>query len=210
AEGTRTTGSLVIDKAGEYRIGTRMGDELVALTDDHAIDLIADQKPAVEILKPARDWQASSIEEVPVRVRAEDDFRVRDVELRYSVNGGEWQSVPLRGGGKELSTDTLLRLEELGAASPGAGAETRLTPGDLVWYYAVARDRQQSVQTDLFLIQVQPFERRFTQAAGGGGMQGGAGADQSAISERQREILLATWNLQRTREESGARGAQRF
>mgnify|MGYP001248768945 FL=1 len=54
------------------------------------------------------------------------------------------------------------------------------------------------MQTDLFMVTVQPFERRFTQSSGGGGGGGGAGDEQGAISERQREILLATWNLQRS------------
>ncbi len=55
-----------------------------------------DEKPTIEIAKPGRDWQASSIEEVPVRVRAKDDFRVQNVELHYSVNGGEWKTKPLQ------------------------------------------------------------------------------------------------------------------
>src|SRR5690606_1233769 len=66
--------------------------------------------------------------------------------------------------------------------------------------------RNNAVQTDLFMVTVQPFERRFTQASGGGGGGGGAGDEQGAISERQREILLATWNLQRSdRRESRTR-----
>src|SRR5690606_8928267 len=71
-------------------------------------------------------------------------------------------------------------------------------PGDVISYYAVAKDRNNAVQTDLFMVTVQPFERRFTQASGGGGGGGGGGDEQGAISERQREILLATWNLQRS------------
>src|SRR5690606_21702920 len=52
-----------------------------------------------------------------------------------------------------------------------------------------------------------PFERRFSQAqAGGGG--GGMSDEQGAISERQREILLATWNLQRTGEQKSRPRAQ--
>jgi hypothetical protein len=53
------------------------------------------------------------------------------------------------------------------------------------------------VQTDLFLIQVQPFDRRYTQsqAAGGGGGGGGGGEQEGRISDRQREILMATFNL---------------
>ncbi len=85
----------------------------------------------------------------------------------------------------------------------------RLVPGDLVSYYAVAKDRKATVQTDLFMVQVQPFERRFLQAQGGNSDGGGMGDEQGAISERQREILLATWNLQRG-DERGARSKQQL
>ncbi|HET9446241.1 MAG TPA: hypothetical protein VFO35_08290, partial [Steroidobacteraceae bacterium] len=131
--------------------------------------------------------------------RAEDDFRLREVSLRYSVNGGEWQAVPVGGGAKSSEGESLLDLEELGAKQAKDQAK-RLVPGDLVSYYAVAKDRKATVQTDLFMVQVQPFERRFLQAQGGNSDGGGMSDEQGAISERQREILLATWNLQRNDE----------
>ena len=99
-------------------------------------------------------------------------------------------------------------MEELGARRPSA-PDKRLEPGDLVSYYAVAKDRKETVQTDLFMVQVQPFERRFLQAQGGSGGGGGMADEQGAISERQREILLATWNLQRS-DERGARTQQQL
>ena len=60
------------------------------LTDDYLIELIPDDKPVVKVLKPGRDWRASNIEEVTVRVEANDDFGLDRVEVRYSINGGEW------------------------------------------------------------------------------------------------------------------------
>ena len=73
--------------------------------------------------------------------------------------------------------------------------ERGLEPGDLISYYAVATDRGQSVQTDLFFVEVQPFDRSFTQGNGGAGAGGGGGQQQDEISRRQKEILVATWNL---------------
>ncbi len=64
-------------------------------TDDYLIEVIADNKPVVKVVKPGRDWRASNIEEVTVRVEANDDFGLDRVEVRYSVNGGEWQTAPL-------------------------------------------------------------------------------------------------------------------
>jgi hypothetical protein len=225
-DGNWSRGTLELTKAGTYRIHARVGDELVPLTDEYQISLVEDEKPTIEIAKPGRDWQASSIEEVPVRVRARDDFRVQNVELHYSVNGGEWKVKPLKGRGKEVADATVMRLEEMaersatdrGPADRGPAdlqatlGDAHLTPGDIVTYYAVAKDRKQTVKTDLFLINVQPFERRFTQGQAGGGGGGGGGGDdqQQAISQRQREILLATWNLQRQEADSKGREAERI
>ena len=92
----------------------------------------------------------------------------------------------------------------------GSTQQERLTPGDIVTYYAVAKDRRQSAQTDLFLVQVMPFDRRFTQGQAGGGGGGMGGEQENAISQRQREILLATWKLQRSRAEAKGREAERL
>ena len=198
AKETLATGSLVVKEPGHYRIATRFGNEIVPLSQDLAIDVVPDEKPTVQILRPGRDYQATNIEEVPVSVKAQDDFRLESLTLRYSVNGGDWQDEKLNAGATDIQAAALLRLEEMQQPA-AAGAEPLLQPGDLVSYFAVARDHGSSTQTDLFLIQVQPFDRRYTQSqAGGGGGGGGEEEDQSAISQRQREILLATWNLQRT------------
>ena len=189
-----SSGTIAVARPGRYHVGARVVDELVALTDDYPIEIVTDEKPSIEIRRPGRDARATSIEEVAVDVQAQDDFRLQQVALRYAVNGGDWKTMPLASGTSKVDTASLLRMEDLGAAQ---SSQAQLQPGDLVTYYAVAKDRQQSAQTDLFMVQVQPFERRFSEGqAGGAG--GGMGDEQGAISERQREILLATWNLQRS------------
>ncbi|WP_116812708.1 DUF4175 family protein [Steroidobacter cummioxidans] len=196
-DGNANIGTIAVNEPGKYQIGARVADEFVALSDEYTIEIVADEKPTIEIRKPGRDWRATSIEEVPVHIKAEDDFKLRDVSLLYSVNGGEWQKMPVGGGARSSENESLLSMEELGEK---ASESQRLVPGDLVSYYAVAKDRTQTVQTDLFMVQVQPFERTFKQGGGGGGGGGGMADEQGAISERQREILLATWNLQRSDE----------
>ena len=54
-----------------------------------------------------------------MRIRAEDDFRLRDVSLRYSVNGGEWQSMPVGGGARSSEGEELLDLAEQGRVEGG-------------------------------------------------------------------------------------------
>jgi hypothetical protein len=206
-QGAANAGRITLKKPGTYHIVAQVANEVVPLTDDYSIEIIADEKPTIAIQKPGRDWRATNIEEVPVRIQAQDDFRLQDVELRYSVNGGDWQTRTVASAVRQATPESLLRLEELGAQQT-LGESQQLVPGDLVSYYAVAKDRQTAVQTDLFMVQVQPFERRFTQGQGGGGAGDGGAGEQGAISERQREILLATWNLQRSEDKSTRSRAQ--
>jgi len=77
-----------------------------------------------------------------------------------------------------------------------------LVPGDLISFYAEGSDRTQTVRTDMFFIQIQNFQRRYSQSqlsgGGGGGQQGGP---QDEISNRQRQIITSTWNLIREQAE---------
>src|SRR5690606_5023963 len=93
------------------------------------------------------------------------------------------------------------RAEEPAEAAPAEPQIRGLEPGDVISYYAVAEDRGREVQTDLFFIEVQPFDRSFTQSSQGGGGGGGGGGQQDEISRRQKEILVATWNLIKERSE---------
>ncbi|HXC57840.1 MAG TPA: hypothetical protein VN645_00905 [Steroidobacteraceae bacterium] len=205
------SGGVSVKQPGHYRIATRFGNEVVPLTQDYIIDVVADEKPTVQIMKPGRDYRATAIEEVPVGVKAQDDFRLEALELHYSVNAGEWRTEKLNAGAADVQAAALLRLEELQQKGP-KGEAPLLVPGDLVSYYAVARDHSSSAQTDLFLIQVQPFDQRYTQSqANGGGGGGGGGGDQDdqQISQKQREVLLATFNLQRNKSQEPGRQAER-
>src|SRR5690606_36595410 len=89
--------------------------------------------------------------------------------------------------------------DEAAEAEP---TESPLEPGDLISYYIVAEDRGRTAESDLYFIEVQPFERRFSQSSqAGGGGGGGGGGQEDEISRRQKEILVATWNLIRERDE---------
>ena len=204
-DGAVAEATLEVSESGEYYVSTFFNDDPVRLTDDYFIDVIADTKPAVDVVRPGRDWRASSIEEVSVRVEASDDFALDRLELHYSVNGGEWNLVELETDGAYALSDETLYLEEIGkTVEPDAVEVTTagLEPGDLISYYAEAHDRDASQRTDLFFVEVQPFERTYSQSMqGGGGGGGGGGGEQNEISQRQKEILVATWNLIREQEE---------
>ncbi len=73
-----------------------------------------------------------------MRSPGEGDFRVQNVELRYSVNGGEWKSKPLGGRGKEVADSTLMRLEKIAGE---AGGEQASRPISLLPEHLAGRHR---------------------------------------------------------------------
>ena len=199
-DGNTATATFTVTQDGQYFVAAKVGGEQIRLTDDYFITLLDDEIPRIEFARPGRDWSASSIEEVTVRVSAEDDFAIESLELRYSVNASDWLSIELPIDTDVAEIDHVFFLESL--LKNEAGAEMR--PGDLISYYAIAKDRENSASTDIFFIDVQPFDRRYSQSQQSGGAMGGQrGGQQREISDRQREIIVSTWNLIRETRQQG-------
>ena len=196
------TASFVVEEDGFYRIDLEAPDgDLVTASPQYTVDALTDQPPAVMFIDPGRDTTASAIEEVFIEARADDDFGLLLLELKYSVNGGPEQTVGLFNGQdsalKEVSAGHTFFLEELA-----------LEPGDFVSYYARATDRNlaqqdKDVKSDLYFVQIRAFSKDFraAQSQGGMGGAGGAGADPRALSEAQREIVAGTFNVVRDRDD---------
>src|SRR6185437_537199 len=72
----------------------------------------------------------------------------------------------------------------------------KLVPGDLVSFYASAKDARVESHTDMFFIQADPFEREFSQSQQSGGGGGGGQGNPNDISDREKEIIAATWKQQ--------------
>ncbi len=194
-------GSFTVNQPGFYRVElddasgrTHRG------TPDHLIDLVRDLPPLVSIQNPGRDVRVTSVEEVYVEARANDDFGIANLEIVYSVNGGPERSIPL------LSESERGALADVSAGHTFFLEDYELEPGDLVAYHARARDTgpgadEREARTDLFFIQIRPFQQDFRQAEqqGGGGGGGGGGDDGLAgqFSQRQRDIVTATFNVDR-------------
>ena len=190
---TQYSTSFSVDADGEYQIAELLDDDRILVTPVHSITVTEDAEPIISFTKPGRDWNATAIEEVTVAVSASDDYALEDVTLHYAINGGEWLSKSLD---ETQAYEHTFMLEEF-LTDDG----TPLLAGDLVTYYAKAHDREQSVSTDMLFIDIRPFERRFSQSqqssqGGGGGQQ----QQEQEISQRQKEILIATWNLIRDQE----------
>jgi hypothetical protein len=199
------TGSFKIAHQGFYRIElTGPHGEKVEASPQYTIDVIDDQAPSVHFTKPGRDTQATPVEELFLEARADDDYGVKSLQLFYSVNGAPPKAISLFGGSKpltEVSAGHTIYLEELG-----------LKPGDFVSYYAKASDTDavqgsKTTTSDIYFVQIRPFKKDYkpaqSQAQGGGG-GGGGGQQVGQLSQQQREIVAATFNIVRDKAKTKA------
>jgi hypothetical protein len=187
--GNKYHGSIHLEKDGAYHVADTDEGQPVRLSEDYFIATDKAMSPEVAIARPGGDYRASPIEEVTVGVKASDQFALHDVHLHYSVNGGPNHDVSLLNSPRANNVDGsfTLRLEDF-----------KLAPGDLVSLYATAKDGHSEAGTDIRFIQIDPFEREFSQSqqSGGGGGAGGGTNNQTEISKREKELIAATWKQQ--------------
>ena len=159
-------------------------------SNEYDISVLEDQPPVISFDRPGRDKKATNLEEVFTQARAEDDYGVVSMDLHFAVNGGEEKKVNLqqlsRESARSLTGTYTFFLEEY-----------NLKPGDFISYYAKARDASNETTSDIYFIEVKPFEMEYKQAQQQGGMggQGGGEQDQNALSRRQKDLIAATHRL---------------
>ena len=167
-QGNVYSATVHMEKDGLYHVAAMEQGLSARLSGDYFIEAQKANPPEVHITRPGRDYRSSPIEEVTLAASASDEFGLGDVTLHYSVNGGPDKAVSLlkQKGLKQADGSTVIALEDY-----------KLVPGDLVSFYATAKDAHAESHTDMFFIQADPFEREFSQSqqAGGGGGGGGGG-----------------------------------
>jgi hypothetical protein len=195
---------FVVQADDAYRVMLRDADGLSSSGDtEYFIRIMEDRPPDVRILRPSADQQITPLEEVAIEARADDDHGISLLELVYSVAGGPEKRVPfdrVTGTDVQKIGSRLLAAEELG-----------VKPGDVITYYARARDvgrgkRPSEARSDLFFLEVKPFAEEFvaSQSQAGGG--GGGDAQLESLIAAQKDIISATWNIERR--SSGGRSAE--
>lgn len=189
-------GTFTAERNGFYRVlfRTALG-RLVVGSPDYLIDVFEDQPPSVRFVEPGRDLQVTAVEEVFAEIEAQDDYGIRSLELVFAVNGGAERVVSLYDGAaarSQLTAGHTFFLEDL-----------ELEPGDLVSYFARTTDAGRSgdataATTDIYFLEVRPFDRIYRQAEQQPGGMAGEGMN-GALSERQRQIVAGTFNVVRDR-----------
>ena len=191
-QGSDFVGQLTVSTDTSYYIELISVDgEAYRGSNEYDVSVLEDQPPVISFDKPGRDKKATNLEEVFTQARAEDDYGVVSMDLHFSVNGGEEKKVNLqqltRESARSLSGAYTFFLEEY-----------NLKPGDFISYFAKARDASNEATSDIYFIEVKPFEMEYKQSQQqGGGGQGGQGGDQdqNALSRRQKDLIAATHRL---------------
>ncbi len=175
-------------------------------------EVLKNRRPELRLASPRGDFRPSPLEEILFEGTVWDDFGVPAYGLGYTLVGKETAFAELGRAipGKEKRPfKHLLRLEDLG-----------VEPDQLISWFVWADDIGPDGQTrrttgDLFFGEVRPFDEiyRESQAAQGSseseesGEQSEGGGNQVArLAELQKQIISATWKLQR--ETGGAASAQ--
>jgi hypothetical protein len=189
-QGSDFVGELTVAADTSYYIELVSVDgEAYRGSNEYDVSVLSDQPPVISFDKPGRDKKATSLEEVFTQARAEDDYGVVSMDLHFSVNGGEEKTVNLQ----QITRDSA---RSLTGAYTFFLEEHNLKPGDFISYFGRARDASNQSTSDIYFIEVKPFEMEYRQSQqqGGGGGQGGD-QDQNALSRRQKDLIAATHRL---------------
>jgi hypothetical protein len=196
-------GDLTIAEDGSYRVALADGDGLTNPGEtEYFIRTLEDRPPDVRIMRPATDRQVTPIEEVPIEARADDDFGIAALDLVYAVRGAAPKVVPFKREGSATS---------VGGTRTIYVEDLDVKPGDFVTYYARARDvsrgkRSTEARSDIFFLEVTPFEEEFVASQGQGA---GGGSDQALddMVQAEKDIITATWKLDTRGRQAGGRSA---
>jgi hypothetical protein len=170
---------------------------------EYFIRMLEDRPPDVRILKPAADRAVTRLEEVDVEAQADDDYGIERMDLVYSVRGSAEKVVPLAVPARATSATArhTLSLEDLD-----------VQPGDFVSYYVRARDvtrgkRANETKSDIFFLEVRPYEQEFALAQSSA-MAGGRSGSIDDLVTAQKEIVVATWKLDRRAQSAKGKSEQ--
>lgn len=161
------------------------------------IDVLPNRRPELKLTSPRGDVRPSALEEITFEGTVWDDFGAPAYGLGYTIAGQETkfvalgQAVPAK---EKRAFNHLVHLEELG-----------VKPDDLVSWYLWADDvgpdgKIRRTSTDMYFAEVRPFEEIFREAQGQGEEQSqgqGQGNQARRLTELQKQIISATWKLQR-------------
>ena len=191
-DGRTLTTTLDVLNDGKYTVKLLCVDGFNNQTPiEYTITAIPDEPPEIVIKEPGRDVKATKLEEVKVLAEATDDYGVENMTLMYSIGSGEAQELPVETvevkAEKIISNAYVFYLEELD-----------VEPGELISYYAQATDNNTRTgpgtsTSELYFIEVRPFNERYTQMDAEGQQAQQEGQPFPNLIADQRTIIKKTW-----------------
>lgn len=159
--------------------------------------------PDLKLNFPRGDQRVSKLQELRLEGEVLDDFGVVKYGLGYGVAGQEPQLIELgskAGRNEKRPLQYEIDIEKLA-----------LEADQVISYFAWADDIGPAGDVrrtfgDMFFAEIRPFDEIFradqSGADGGaqegqGGQQGGGGGEQTRLTELQKQIVIATWKMQR-------------
>src|SRR5262249_10893840 len=124
------------------------------------INVLPNQPVALKPVFPARDLEASALEEIDVKATAWDDFGVKRFGITYALSGHDPVEAVLgenAAARQKHELTHIIRLEELKAE-----------PDDLLSYHFWAEDfaadgSLRRTESDMYFAEVRPFDEIFRQ-----------------------------------------------
>ena len=182
--------AFTVSEDDTYRIAVVDDDGLSSSADaDYFIRTVLDRPPEVEITRPAGDRDITPLEEAVIEASARDDFGLERFDLVYAVVGEPGRAISFLSGPSREATGRYTVY----------GEELELEPGDFISYYARALDTNTGdgageVRSDIYFLQVRPFDQEFEGAQSQTSSAMDAG-EIGNLAEVQKEIIVATWRL---------------
>jgi hypothetical protein len=191
--------SLTLDESRHYtlRAFDQAGRSNRTAT-EFVVEVFTNHPPNLTLISPRGDDRASPIEEIVFRGQVTDDFGVQASGIAYRLTGHETKFVDLGSSTSPHETvdlQYLLALENLQALS-----------GQLLTYFLWADDvgpdgNSRRTLSDLYFVQVRAFDEIFREGQNASSQEpsGGQppGSPDEQLAELQKQILSATWTLQR-------------
>ena len=160
------------------------------------IDVLKNRAPELKLASPKGDQRVSPLQEISFQAEAWDDFGLRSYGLTYTMAESEPVSLVLgeaAAANEKKPFQHMLSLEALGAQ-----------PDQLISYFVWAEDigpdgKVRRTASDMFFAEVRPFEEiyREGQPQEGQDDQKPPGNETTKLAELQKQIINATWKLQR-------------
>ncbi|MEO6035090.1 MAG: hypothetical protein ABIQ35_07540 [Verrucomicrobiota bacterium] len=165
---------------------------------EFTVQALTNRLPDLKLVFPRGDQRVSRLEEIHLQAEATDDFGLVKYGIGFGLAGNEAtieESGQAAPANEKRQFSLMIDLEKFGAQVD-----------NLISYFVWADDYGPDGQirrtySDMFFAEVRPFEEIFRRDPSGGEGEGGEQSQQgnqtTKLAELQKQIVIATWKLQR-------------